>query len=63
MCGIHVLPNGKYAVSAGAPATLHSILRYARVYGWIAIDPVDRLESHERPRGAMRVLGIAVKTT
>lgn len=46
--------------SAGALATLQSIMRYARRYGWVAGDPVDQLESHERPppsRRCQRVLG------
>jgi integrase len=46
--------------SAGALATLHSIVRYARRHGWSAIDPVDQLEADERPRPArrrQRVLG------
>lgn len=46
--------------AAGALATLHSIVRYARRHGWIAIDPVDQLEADERPRPArrrQRVLG------
>ncbi len=40
--------------AAGALATLHSIIRYARRHGWIAIDPVDQLESDERPRPLRR---------
>ena len=36
--------------AAGALATLHSIVRYARRHGWIALDPVDQLEADERPR-------------
>lgn len=36
--------------TAGALATLHSIVRYARRHGWIAVDPVDQLEPDERPR-------------
>jgi integrase len=46
--------------AAGALATLHSIVRYARRHGWIAVDPVDQLEADERPRPArrrQRVLG------
>jgi integrase len=46
--------------SAGALATLHSIVRHARRHGWIAVDPVERLERDERPRPArrrQRVLG------
>jgi integrase len=46
--------------AAGALATLHSIVRYARRHGWIATDPVDQLESDERPRPLrrpQRVLG------
>lgn len=46
--------------AAGALATLHSIVRYARRHGWIASDPVDQLEADERPRPAtrrQRVLG------
>jgi site-specific recombinase XerD len=45
---------------AAALATLHSIIRYARRHRWIAMDPVDQLESDERPRPArrrQRVLG------
>ena len=48
--------------AANALATLHSILRFARRYGWIADDPVERLESNERPRPPrrrQRVLGRA----
>jgi len=40
--------------AGGALSTLHSILRYARRRGWIVIDPVDLLESEERPRPARR---------
>jgi integrase len=40
--------------AAGALATLHSIIRYARRHGWIALDPVDQLEADERPRPARR---------
>jgi len=40
--------------AAGALATLHSIIRYARRHGWIALDPVDQLEADERPRPAQR---------
>jgi integrase len=46
--------------SAGALATLQSIMRYARRHGWIAADPVDQLEPDEHPRAArrrQRVLG------
>jgi integrase len=46
--------------AAGALATLHSIVRYARRHGWIALDPVDQLEADERPRPVrrrQRVLG------
>jgi hypothetical protein len=46
--------------SAGALATLQSIMRFARRHGWIGADPVDQLEPHERPRPArrhQRVLG------
>jgi integrase len=46
--------------AAGALATLHSIVRYARRHGWIALDPVDQLEADERPRPTrrrQRVLG------
>jgi integrase len=46
--------------AAGALATLHGIIRYARRHGWIALDPVDQLEADERPRAAhrrQRVLG------
>src|SRR5947209_4211011 len=46
--------------SAGALATLHSIVCYARRHSWIAVDPVERLERDERPRPArrrQRVLG------
>lgn len=48
--------------AANALATLHSIVRFARRYGWIADDPVERLESSERPRPPrrrQRVLGRA----
>jgi integrase len=40
--------------AVGALATLHSIVRYARRHGWIATDPVDQLESDERPRPPRR---------
>lgn len=46
--------------AAGALATLHSIIRYARRQGWITRDPVDQLEADERPRPPrrrQRVLG------
>jgi integrase len=46
--------------TAGALATLHSIVRFARRHRWIALDPVDQLEADERPRPAhrrRRVLG------
>jgi integrase len=46
--------------SAGALATLQSIMRYARRHGWIPADPVDQLEPDEHPRAArrrQRVLG------
>lgn len=46
--------------AAGALATLHGIVPYARRHGWIAIDPVDQLEADERPRPTrrrQRVLG------
>ena len=46
--------------AAGALATLHSIVRYARRHGWIAVDPVELLEADERPRPQrrrQRVLG------
>ena len=46
--------------AAGALATLHSIVRYARRHGWIAVDPVEQLEADERPRPQrrrQRVLG------
>lgn len=46
--------------AASALATLHSIMRYARRNDWITVDPVDQLESDERPRPArrcQRVLG------
>jgi hypothetical protein len=36
--------------AAGALATLHSVIRYARRHGWIARNPVDQLEADERPR-------------
>ena len=48
--------------SAGALATLHSIIRYARRHGWITLDPIDQLEPEERPRAVrrrQRVLGRA----
>lgn len=48
--------------AAGTLATLHSIVRYARRHGWIAVDPVDKLEPDERPhpvRRRQRVLGRA----
>ncbi|MFZ2052499.1 MAG: site-specific integrase, partial [Solirubrobacteraceae bacterium] len=48
--------------SAGALASLHSIIRYARRHGWITLDPVDQLEPEERPRilrRRQRVLGRA----
>lgn len=48
--------------SANALATLQSIMRFARRHGWIAYDPVERLESDERPRPPrrrQRVLGQA----
>ena len=48
--------------AAGALATLHSIIRYARRHGWIALDPIDQLEPNERPlpaRRRQRVLGRA----
>ena len=46
--------------AAGALATLHSIVRYARRHSWIALDPIDQLEADERPRAVrrrQRVLG------
>lgn len=46
--------------AAGALATLHSVVRFALRHGWIATDPVDRLDPDERPRPArrrQRVLG------
>jgi len=52
--------GGSPKTSAGALATLHGIVRYARRPGWIATNPVEQLESHERPRPArwrQRVLG------
>jgi site-specific recombinase XerD len=45
---------------AGALATFHSVIRYARRHGWITHDPVDQLERDQRPRPArrqQRVLG------
>jgi integrase len=39
---------------AGAVSSLHSILRYALRQGWIATDPVARLEHHERTRPVPR---------
>jgi len=45
---------------AGALATLQSIVRFALRNGWIAHNPVERLESGERPRPVprrQRVLG------
>lgn len=46
--------------AAGALATLHSIIRFARRNNWTVDDPVARLEADERPRPAprrQRVLG------
>jgi hypothetical protein len=46
--------------TAGALATLHSILRFALRNGWIVEDPVVKLETDERPhplRRRQRVLG------
>lgn len=46
--------------TAGAVATLHSVLRLARRRGWIVDDPVAKLEAGERPRPErrrQRVLG------
>src|SRR5579884_597126 len=40
--------------TAGALATLHSIIRYARRHDWIVRDPVELLEPHERPRPLRR---------
>jgi len=40
--------------AAGALATLHSVVRYARRHSWIALDPIDKLEADERPRPAQR---------
>jgi integrase len=48
--------------SAGALATLQSVMRFARRCGWIVADPVERLEHDERPRPQrrrQRVLGRA----
>lgn len=48
--------------SASALGTLQGILRYARRHGWIRADPVELLESWERPRPQrrrQRVLGRA----
>jgi integrase len=45
---------------AGALATLHSVMRFAVRNAWIAENPVEKLEHHERPhptRRAQRVLG------
>lgn len=45
---------------AGALATLHSIVRFALRNGWMAQNPIGRLESAERPhpvRRKQRVLG------
>jgi integrase len=47
--------------SGGTLATLHSIIRYARRHGWIAVDPVGQLKPEERPRAVrrrQRVLGL-----
>jgi integrase len=48
--------------AASALATLQSVVRFARRRGWIAADPVGRLEHDERPRPRrrrQRVLGRA----
>jgi len=48
--------------SASALATLQSVLRFARRYGWVVTDPVERLGHDERPRPQrrrQRVLGRA----
>jgi integrase len=48
--------------SAGALATLQSVMRFARRCGWIVADPVGLLEHDERPRPQQRrqrVLGRA----
>ncbi|MBS1881496.1 MAG: site-specific integrase [Actinobacteria bacterium] len=48
--------------SASALGTLQEILRYARRHGWIRADPVELLETWERPRPRrrrQRVLGRA----
>jgi len=61
---IELRADGRSAkTTANALATLQSVLRFARRRGWILIDPVELLESEERPhpprhsRG--RVLGQA----
>jgi integrase len=46
--------------TGNALATLHSVLRFARRYGWIVDDPIAKLEADERPRPQprrQRVLG------
>jgi integrase len=46
--------------TAGALATLHSVVRFALRNRWIVDDPVSRLEADERPhplRRRQRVLG------
>ena len=40
--------------SAGALATLQSVMRFARRCGWIVADPVELLEHDERPRPTRR---------
>jgi integrase len=40
--------------ASSALSTLESIMRFARRHGWIASDPVERLEHDERPRPAPR---------
>jgi integrase len=48
--------------SANALTTLQSVMRFARRCGWVAADPVERLERDERPRPQrrrQRVLGRA----
>ncbi len=40
--------------TAGALATLHSIVRFAFRQGWIVEDPVAKLQADERPRPVRR---------
>jgi integrase len=43
--------------TANALGTLQSVLRFARRHGWILADPVELLESEERPRPPRRPRG------